>query len=345
MKKLCMMTVVLLVVMGALFLGACSSQDKSAGTTTDPDVPANVETKTFKLGHVVQVGHSWDLTAKEFARLIEERSDGRYKIEIYPARQLGGDRDMFEAIQVGSLDMGLISTSVVENFTPALAGLQLPWLFEDVDQLKEVYKSDMHKKMLDRVSEVNVKGLSIYDCGFRHFLNNQRPIKTPDDMKGLKFRSVESPLVMNMYKFLGASPTPTPYGEIYTAVQTNVVQGLDIGFKAGVDEKFVEVAKYMTVSNHFTFPTLLCMNPALFDAMPAEDQKMFEETALELIDYNFEAFLAEDKIGREGAEAAGVTITEIEDFSSFRALMQPIYDEYMAKDPTIKELVSFVESL
>jgi len=303
------------------------------------------KTTIFKLGHVVQVGHSWDVTVREFARLIKERTDGRISIEIFPARQLGGDRDMFESIQVGSLDMGVISSSPIENFTPVFTGLQLPWLFKNLEIEKKALKSDVAKEMLKELSNIGVKGLAIYDCGFRHFLNNKRPINVPEDMKGLKFRAVESPLVINMFKFLGANPTPMPYGEIYTAVQTNVVDGLDIGFRAGYDEKFFEVAKYYSISSHFTFPTVLVMNQKLFDELSPGDQKIFQDTAFELVDYNFEVFQKQDKEVEPKIREMGVKINYIKDLSPFRKLMQPIYDDYKTKHPLVKKFVNYVEEI
>ncbi len=348
MKRVVMLLAVLFILL-LLCLSGCSqdvapeSEDNSQGENSQDEV--SEEVVVLKLGHVVQEGHSWDLTVKEFARLIEERTNGRYVIEIYPARQLGNDLDMLESIMAGSLDMGAISASVFENYTPLITGLQLPWLFDDLDELYAVYNSDIHKKLVDGVSDIGVKAFAIYDCGFRHFCNNIGPINTPDDMKGMSFRSVESPLVIGMYSALGAVPTPTPYGEIYTSVQTNVVNGLDIGFKAGCDEHFFEVAPYISVSNHFTFPVVLIMNPAIFENMSAEDQAIFEQTAMDCVDFNYDVVVKECELGEQEAIDMGAKINIIEDTAPFRELMQPIYDEYMEKDPLIKELVEYVDSL
>lgn len=340
-KRVSIFAVMAIFVLSLLVVG-CSPK---SGPADDGNQQQGPEPVVFKLGHVVQVGHSWDLTAQEFARLVNARTNGRVTIEIYPARQLGGDRDMFEAIQAGSLDMGMISAAPIENFTPVFTGLQLPWIFKDVETEREILKSDITQEMLDRLLDVGVKGLAVYDCGFRHFLNTQRPINVPEDMKGLKFRAVESPLVLNMYKFLGASPTPMAYGEIYTAVQTNVVNGLDIGYRAGYDEKFFEVAKYYSISNHFTFPVVLVMNKALFEKLTPEEREIFEDTAYELISYNFDVFIEQDEEVIADIEKMGVKINVIEDTRPFRELMQPIYDEYTAKDPLIKKFVDYVEQV
>jgi len=306
----------------------------------------SADSRVLRLGHVVQVNHSWDLTVKEFANLINERTNNRYEIEIYPARQLGGDRDMFESIQVGALDMGVISSAIIENWTPVFTSLQLPWLFKDYDVQKKAYKSVIAQKMLDELSSYSIKGLAIYDCGFRHFLNKVRPINKPEDMEGIKFRAVESPLVMNLFKLLGGEPTPMPYGEIYSAVQTGVVQGLDIGWKAGYDEKFFEVAKYYSISSHFSFPTVLIINKQLFDSLPPEDQDIFEKTAYELIDYNFRIFIEQESEElKKQVQELGVQVNYIEDTSQFRNKMEPIYEDYKAKHQLIKDFVNYVDNL
>jgi len=329
---------------------ACASQEPAADQSTAPEEAAveetaPVDTYVIKIGHVVQDGHSWDLTCDKFAELIYERTEGRYQVEVYPARQLGDDNDLLESVISGTLDGSAISASVFENYNNVLCGLQLPWLFENVDQLYAVYTSDINQQMLDELSTIGLKALAIYDCGFRHFTNTYGPITTPADMAGKNYRAVSSPLVVAMYTNLGTIPTTTAYGEIYTSLQTGVIEGLDIGFKAGSDEGFYEVAKYVSVSNHFTFPVVLTLSDKFWNSLTPEDQDIFSQTALECIDYNFEAFKAEDSVGREAAIAMGVQISEIEDIQPFRDLMADLYTEYTSSNEVIKDLVEYVDSL
>jgi len=302
--------------------------------------------KVIKLGFVTVPTHGLGVTMDKYAELIKERTNGRCQITLYPAGQLGGDRDMFESIESGALEMGLISTSVIENFVPEMAAYQLPWLFKDDATMQKAFVSDAANKILDRLTTVGVKGIGIYNCGFRNFLNTKKPINRPEDLKGMTFRSVESPFVLKMFQLLGANPVTIPKGEVYTALQTNMVEGLEWGWEGSYLNKYWEVAKFYSVDRHYSWPEALVINKKFWDQMTPEDQKIFWDTSKECVQLCNKIYQERDKEAEtKYAPQLGVKINYIEDTKPFRDAMKPLYDEYMTKYPQIKEFVDYVNEI
>jgi len=336
-------TLLVIFLISALVLTVGCGGTNNAPTSKENN--AEAKPVVFKLGHVCQVTHPYNKAAEAFKKKVEEKSNGRIQIEIYPARQLGGDRDMLEQIMNGSLDMGLISSAVFSGFTPILDGLQLPFLMENYDVLDKAVKSDEAKALLKGLERINVKGLAFYDAGFRHFVTVDHSINKPEDLKGMKMRVVESPLMLDIFKALGASPTPMPYGEIYSALQTGVIDGLEMDLSAIWAEKHYEVAKYVSLSSHYSFPTVNIMNLNKWNKLSPEDQKIFEEAAWETIDDNHVLLREIDQECLNNIKAKDVVVQEIEDLTSFRELTKPVYDKYIAKDPLIKDIVERVKKI
>lgn len=343
MKKSVFLAILLI---GALvFAAGCGGSGDSAGSNGASDNDGQAKTVTFKLGHVTQVSHPYHKAALAFKEKVEKKSNGRIKIEIYPARQLGGDRDMLEQIQNGSLDMGLISSAVFSGFTPILDGLQLPFLMENYDVLDKAVKTEEAKALLKGLERINVKGLAFYDAGFRHFTTVDHPINKPEDLKGLKLRVVESPLMLDIFNTLGASPTPMPYGEIYSALQSGVIDGLEMDLSAIWAEKHYEVAKYVSLSSHFSFPTVNIMNLDKWNSLSEEDQRIFKEAAWETIDENHNLLRSIDQECLNKIKEKGINVHEIDDLTPFKEATLSVYEKYMAKDPLIKDFVEKVEEI
>lgn len=348
-KRRAVALVVVVALVVSLIAAGCGQKPQSNAGSADKAAPADKADKkvVFKLGHVVQVADPWNKSAEHFRDLVEQRTNGRIKIEIYPARQLGGDRDMFEMIQNGSLEMGLISTAPIGAFTPVLNGLQLPWLVPNWDVMEKALTSDAARKLLKALEGVKVEGLAFYESGFRHFATTKKFINTPDDLKGLKYRVVESPMMLDTFKALKTNTVTMPYGEIYTGLQTGVIEAIDMGPSAFYNEKQFEVAKYYTFSYIYGFPAALIINLDKFKALSPEDQKIMRDSAWETVRFNMDYLQKSDQEKLELLKKAGVKVSTLtpEQMKPFREVVKPVWDKYMKTDPLVEEYVKEVQKI
>lgn len=325
-----------------LFIGlmtGCSSNQNSESEAN------NNKTITLKLGHAAQTTHPFQIGAEKFAELVKEKSNGRIVIDIYPARQLGGDKELIEQVMNGTLDMGVISSPIFSNFTPLLDTLQLPFLLNTYDkELKAITSSEM-KDILNALESLNMKGLAVYEGGMRHIANNVRQINKPEDLDGLKLRVVPSNLILEVMETLGANPTPMAYGEIYTGLQTNVINGEEINLTSIYSEKHYEVLEYVTVLGLFPFPGINVINLDRYNSLSDEDQKILSEAAWEAIPYVISQFTELESKATQTIKENGVKVNKIDDISAFKEKTKPIYDKYIEKDPLIKDFVEMAQQL
>ncbi len=304
-------------------------------------------TINLRLGDVVQPTHPMNVAAEKFAKKVAHKSNGRIKITIFPARQLGDDRQLFEQVQQGSLDMGEISAAPMGSTTPLMSALQLPFLFTSWDQYVKVMKSDATTNLLKGLEKNNVKGLAVYNAGFRHFVSVSKTIMKPEDLKGLKFRVAETPLHLDIFRALGTSPTPMPYGEIYSSLQNKVIDGLEMDLSAIQMEKHYEVAKNVTLSRHFTWPAVLMMNLAKFNALSAGDRKIIVDAAKEVISENVNDIADIESKAVANLKTKNVKITELTsaELAPFIEATGNIEQKYAAQDPLIAAFVKYARSV
>lgn len=296
---------------------------------------------TLKLGNVVQKAHPMNVACEKFAEKVAVKSNNRIKIVVYPARQLGDDRQLFEQVQQGALDMAEISAAPMGSTTPLATALQMPFLFTSWEQYVKVMKDPVTDKLLAGLEKNQVKGLAVYNAGFRHFVTVDKPISQPADMKGLKFRVAETPLHLDIFKALGASPTPMPYGEIYSGLQNKVIDGLEMDLSAILMEKHYEVAKNVTLSKHFTWPAILMMNLKRFQSLSPEDQKIIVESAKEVVEENVKDIDTIEKKAVADLKAKGITLKDFSDAdrTPFIKATESIDDKYSKMDPIVAEFV------
>lgn len=337
----------LIVLVIGIFLGAfvlvsgCGANKEenqdTAGSTKKPSV-------TFKLGHVTQTNHPYHLSGEAFVKRVEERSQGRIKIDIYPARQLGDDKQELEAIIAGTQDMGLISASQFASYTPVLAGLQLPWLIDNYDTFDKVLHSETVKKMLASLEKNNLKGLAVFEGGIRDILLKDKKITTPDELKGMKMRVPPSEVLKDWALAVGAVPVPLAYGEVYSALQTGMVDSVEMNPSSVYTERFYEVSKYLLDTNQFPFPVVLVMNLQTWNKLSAEDQKILSDAAYESIADSTKFNKDEEKNALDFIQKNGVTVYSV-DMAPWLEKAKPVYEKWEKKDPLIKELVDYVNSI
>ncbi|MBQ7607898.1 MAG: DctP family TRAP transporter solute-binding subunit [Desulfovibrionaceae bacterium] len=239
---------------------------------------------TFKLGHIAEPENPYGQGADYFAKLVKERSKGSIEIKVYPSSQLGNQRDLVEGLTLGTVDMTLTGTAVLGNFIPEVSLFDLPFLFRDV---QHAYKAldTVGMELCKKGEQRGMVTLAIWENGIRHMTNNVRPIVTPADMKGLKFRVMEQPVYIEMMKALGASPTPMAMSELYTALQKGVIDGQENPLAHIATKRFYEVQKFLSLSAHTYAPEPVLISTRAWKKLSKEQQDLMRKAAEDTRDW------------------------------------------------------------
>ena len=311
----------------ALVFSACKKED---------------ETKVIRLGHGLDVTHPVHKAMKFMADRIEEKSKGQLTVAIYPSQQLGTERELVELLQIGSLGMTKVSTGVVENFAPELKIFGLPFLFEGREHRFKVLESEIGEKLLEASVRNRLKGLTFYDAGSRSFYSTQ-PLNSPEDLKGQKIRVMESQTAINMVKYLGGSPTPVSWGELYTALQQGIVDGAENNLPSFYLSYHYEVCKYYMVDEHTALPDELLISTVVWDKLSKQEQKWVKDAAMESSEYEKKIWREAELHALEEIKKAGVKVT-YPNKEQFREMVQPMYDEF-EKDTEMKKTIRAIQAL
>lgn len=231
------------------------------------------------VGHTLSPTSHYAVGAQAFIAKLAELSDGAFAGEEAPAGQLGGERDMIEGLQIGSLDVVITSTGPMGNFVPEFLALDLPFLFRDYDHARRVLDGEIGQELLAAVSGSNLVGLAMSENGFRHVTNSQRPITSPADLGGLKLRTMENAVHMAAFEGMGAAPTPMAFPEVFGALQQGVVDGQENPITVITASRFWEVQGHVTLTGHVYSPAIVLASPVLFDSLTEEQQGWFIEAA------------------------------------------------------------------
>ncbi len=268
--------------------------------------------------------------AYKFAELVNEKTNGRIQVNVQAGGVLGDEKSVCEQLQFGGIDFMRMSLSPLAEFVPKLNVLQLPYLYRDADHMWQVLDGKIGDDFINSFDGSNLVALSWYDAGARNFYNSVRPIKSLDDMKGLKIRVQESDMMMGMVEALGANPTPMAYSEVYSALQTGVIDGAENNWPSYESTSHYEVAKYFTLDEHTRVPELQLCAQATWDKLSADDQKVIKECALESAEYERQLWADREKSSEEKVRAAGCEITELspEEKQKFQDAVKPMYEKY-----------------
>ncbi len=223
------------------------------------------------------------VAANKFAELVKAKTNGEVEIRVFANGQLyGGDPSAaVRQLAGGSLDMLLLSTSLYANFNPKFTAISIPYLFDDMAQLREYLGGEHGQQLISELDGIGIKGLGMWPRPFRQMTNSRRAILAPEDLDGLKFRVPNNPLWVEFFKAMGAAPTPMAFGEVYNALQLKVVDGQENPINIPVSAKFFEVQKFATISNHMADGWVLGINPAKFDALSDAHKAAIQEAAVE----------------------------------------------------------------
>ena len=231
------------------------------------------------VGHALSPTSHYGVGAQAFIDTLTELSGGTFTGEQAPAGQLGGERDMIEGLQIGSLDVVITSTGPLGNFVPQVYALDLPFLFRDYDHARKVLDGEIGQELLDEISKNNLVALAWSENGFRHVTNSQRAVRTPEDLAGLKLRTMENKVHMAAFEGMGAAPTPMAFPELFSALQQGVVDGQENPVTVITASKFWEVQKYVSLTGHVYSPAAVLASPVLLDGLTEEQRGWFAEAA------------------------------------------------------------------
>ena len=279
---------------------------------------------TLKLSHQMAPDHTLNSVAQKFSDLVKAKTNGNVEVQVFPSAQLGGEKDNAAALKTGMLDLGIIAVEQYPSFVPESAVLVLPYLYKDYAHLDRVLSSDVAKDISKMILEkTNIRVLTFMPMAFRQMFTVDKEIKSAADLKGLKMRVPESPIYVAAFKQFGAAPTPIAWGEVYAALQTGVVKGVENTPEAVLTASLQEVTKYLNVTNHLEGPTTISISEQVFQKMPREYQNALISAAGEVEKYDLELTVSRDKMARDKLKTK---LTVIEpDIASFKKAIR--YDQ------------------
>lgn len=344
-KGLCIAIALVMVLAVFTGCGQTTKNEQSSDSETKATAPAPKPDKqiVMRLAETHPADYPTTLGDKEFARLVEERTNGRIKIEVYHGAQLGEEKAVIEQVQFGAIDFTRVSISPLTEFAKELNVLQLPYLYRNADHMWKVLNGEIGQQFLKSIEKANFIGLGWYDGGARNFYNSKRPIKSVADLKGLKIRVQESKMMMDLVAALGASATPMPYGEVYSALQTGVIDGAENNWPSYDTSSHYEVAKYYTLDEHTRVPEILIASKIAMDKLSKEDVEIIKQAARDSQDYQIEKWKEKEKASEKKVREAGCIITELESNEEFQKAVAPLYDKYAAEYKDLVEKIREVK--
>ncbi|WEX08775.1 TRAP transporter substrate-binding protein [Chelativorans sp. AA-79] len=306
-----------------MMVGVASAQTVLRSSDTHPDGYPTVE------------------AVKYFGELVKERTDGRYEVEVYHSAQLGQEADTIEQVRSGVIDLNRVSMAPWNSLVPETLIPSLPYLFRSPEHARNVMSGPIGDEIAEGFEQHGVVLLAYYDGGARSFYNSRKEINSLEDLKGMKFRVIQSDVFVDMVAALGASATPMPYGEVYSAIETGVIDGAENNFPSYESAKHFEVAKYYSLDEHTIVPEVFVMSKTAWDRLTPEDQEIFKQAARESMERQWELWDARVAESRKIVEDAGSVITTPEK-QPFIDAMKPVYDKYV-NTPELQDLVKRIQ--
>lgn len=309
-------------------LVACS--DNSAPKTTDEQPKGEVteEAKVIKLGTTVNEEDSFQIAALKFAELVKERTNGSYTIEIYPNGSLGDERTMLESMQMGTLDMGIITSGPFSNFVSDMGVLDMPFLFSSNEDVYKVLDGEVGQELLGKLETAKLKGLAYAERGFRNLTNSKKEVKSASDTEGLKIRVMENEVYTKTFNSLGVNAVPMAWSEALTALQQGTIEGQENPINVIYSFKLWESQKHVTMTRHAYASAIITMSLDKFNELPADVQKIFKDSAQEAAEFERQWVADNEESQIAALKENGMEIVLEPDLDSFKNAVQVVYDAY-----------------
>lgn len=343
MKKLIsfLLVAIFVTVLAACGGGSNSSSEPSSSSEDNSSGDSN-EVITLKVGHTLSDTSHYQEGMIYFKEQLEEKSDGRFEVEIFSNGSLGGEREMVEGLQIGSVDLVLTSTGPMSGFVEEITVVDLPFLFKDSAHAHAVLDGEIGTGLLNKLEPLGLKGLAWWENGFRNVTNNVRAIEKPEDLKGLKIRTMENEIHMESFRELGVDPTPMSFTELFTALQQGVVDGEENPVPVIYSSRFYEVQEYLTMTRHVYNPSILLISDDFFNGLDSELQEILAEVAIDAGNYEREVVARMDSEYLDELEKEGMNVIREVDIELFIEAVQPVYEKY--EDFFGKELIESIKN-
>lgn len=316
-----------LVLPALLLLGNCAEGDR---------------TRVLKLAHELDTSHPVHKGMVFMAEKLAEISQGRMRVDIYPGGQLGGERELIELLQIGSLAMTKVSTAPMESFVPEMVIFGIPYVFRDNDHRWRVLNSAVGQRLLLAGETVFLRGLCFYDAGSRSFYVKDKPIETPADLSGLKIRVMKSITSVKMIQALGGSSTPIPWAELYTALQQGVVDGAENNPPSFHLSRHYEVCRCYSLDEHTSIPDILLISTTVWNSLTPQEQRWLQQAVDESVVHQRRLWTEACEEALRTVQKAGVVVTR-PDKEPFRRAVQPMHESY--RGTPIYDLIQEIAAL
>jgi TRAP-type transport system periplasmic protein len=312
-------------------LAACGGKESSSETSGSSS--SSGEVKTIRAGIGLNDAHPQYKALLKFKEIVEAETDGQIKVETYHSSQLGDDRAMTEALQIGSQEVTIPSTAPIANFVPEYSIFDFPFLFPSEEVADKVLDGEVGQKFLNMLEDQQLVGLAYWENGFRDVTNSKRAVATAADFKGLKLRTMENQVHLEAFKALGANPTPMALGELFTAMQQGTVDGQENPYATIHLQKFYEVQNHVSNTHHIYSPFVFLMSKSFYDGLTEEQQNIVKDAAVEAGKFNRELNREVNAESLSMLQEEGMTYTEVtpEARQEMVELVQPVIDKYSEK--------------
>ena len=298
----------------------------------------------IKLGHGLDVTHPVHRAMERMAERVAKKSDGQMRIDIYPSEQLCTERQCLELLQIGSLDMTKVSSSVMESFSQPYKVFGLPYVFEDDAHRFSVLEGEIGRRILRSSESIWLRGVTYYDAGWRSFYTVDQPIRSPEDLEGRKIRTQESPVAIQLVNQLGGSAAPISFGELYTALQQGVVDGAENNPPSFHTTRHYELCDYYSLDQHTAPPDVLLASTHLWERLTPQEREWLQEAADASAQYQKKLWDKATQKAMKTVKEAGVEIIR-PDKEPFREAVKPIYDQYKQEQPEVYEIYQDIQEM
>src|SRR4051812_17105434 len=299
-------------------------------------LPAYAQTE-IKLGHVGEPGSLFQKSADEFAKRANAKLGNKAKVIVYGSSQLGGDKEMIQKLKLGTLDMAVPST-VMSSEVDMLGIFEMPYIVKDRAHMSRIEKDIFWPTIEPEIAKKGLRVLAVWENGVRHITNSKRPIKVPADLQGIKLRVPEGKWRVKMFQAYGANPSPMKFSELFTALQTGVMDGEENPFTQIYSAKLQEVQKYLSLSGHVYTPAYVLVGKTKYEQLPADVRKVLEDTAKETQAFVYQTAAQQESELLGKLKAAGMQVNEV-DKNAFIAARKGIYDDFAKEVPAAKPLI------
>ncbi|WP_371171684.1 TRAP transporter substrate-binding protein [Aliiroseovarius sp. 2305UL8-7] len=289
-------------------------------------------------------GYPTVVAVEAMADMLKERSNGRICLEMFHSAQLGQEKDTIEQTQFGVIDINRTSIGNFNNIVEETQVLALPYIFRSVEHMHDVVDGEVGAQILGAFEAHDLVGLAFYDSGSRSFYNSQKPITSIEDMAGMKFRVMGADIFVDMVAALGANATPMPFGEVYSSLQTGVIDGAENNWPSYEGTGHFEVAPYYTLDQHLIVPEVLTMSKIAFDKLTAEDQELVRQAARDSVPVMRELWAAREAASEAKVREAGSEIITDIDKTPFIEAMVPVYEKHVTS-PVLQQLVADIQAV